>query len=230
MLAITLLGISFMDEQTLLSCAESFSKLLDISYHIVLGRAGKSIAFNLTFTKYDCHHLMGIHYLLDRPDRRNRARIFDDILTSAEYRQHIATSDFWTDKVTERITCTSIIEQLIDDNHTIFRYNPSRSSFYSQIKAEYLLSNPDVIISSSDQRDIYVFLDKRADSEERFCKSIFPKGLRDYTERQAIWALLYKAKKHISSGQIEVLYQHKSYSPESNETKSSNASTEGDGN
>lgn len=83
----------------LLDCATAFYKLIGTKYHIVLGKSGKSISFDLTFSRYDCHHLMGIHYLTDRPDRRSRARIFDDILNSDTYRQHLATSDFWNEKI-----------------------------------------------------------------------------------------------------------------------------------
>ena len=208
-----------MDEQTLYQCLIAFQKLLDTKYHIVLGRSGKSVSFDLTFTEYDCHHLMGIHYLLDRPDRRSRARIFDELVSSKEYREHIASSDFWTDKVVDRVSCTTILEQLIDDNRSIFRYNPKRANFHSQIKAEYLLANSQVMISVPDLdsaagatlRDVYLFLDKRSDSDERYCKSIFPRTNHDYESGQAVWTLLYKEK--IVNGVSTVLYQHKGYTP-----------------
>ena len=92
-----------MDEHKLYQCLLAFQRLIDIKYHIVLGRAGKSVSFDLTFTEYDCHHLMGIHYLADRPDRRSTAKIFEELITSAEFRSHIASSDFWSRKLIDRI-------------------------------------------------------------------------------------------------------------------------------
>ena len=88
-----------MDEHKLYQCLLAFQRLIDIKYHIVLGRAGKSVSFDLTFTEYDCHHLMGIHYLADRPDRRSTAKIFEELITSAEFRSHIVSSDFWSRKL-----------------------------------------------------------------------------------------------------------------------------------
>lgn len=44
-----------MDEQTLFQCLLAFQRLIGIKYHLVLGRAGKSISFDLTFSEYDCN-------------------------------------------------------------------------------------------------------------------------------------------------------------------------------
>ena len=208
-----------MDEQTLYQCLMAFQRLIGIKYHIVLGRAGKSKSFNLTFSEYDCHHLMGIHYLSDRPDRRSSARIFEEMITSAEYRTNIASSDFWSKKLVDRIACTSVQEQLIDDNHTIFHYNSKGATFQTQIRAEYLMANFNIPFSEGELRDVYVFLDKREDSDDRFCRSIFPRTTRDYTIGQPKWTLLYK-KKYLPDGTESVLYQHKGYSPAEKDDRS----------
>ena len=59
--------------------------------------------------------------------------------------------------------------------------------------------------------DVYLFLDKRSDSDERYCKSIFPRTNHDYEAGQAVWTLLYKEK--IVNGVSTVLYQHRGYTP-----------------
>ena len=155
-------------ENSILECLTSFSKLLDTHYTIHLGRAGKTISFEIGFTKHDCYHLMGLHYLEDRRDNRGRNYIFDGLLTSADARKHIATSSFIDDNVRDRILFTGMLETLLDDNDTIFRYNPKRLQFFSRIKAEYLLNN------TAHDREVFIFLDKREGSDERFCRSIFP--------------------------------------------------------
>jgi len=42
--------------------------------------------------------------------------------------------------------------------------------------------------------DIYVFLDKRGEQGEFFCRSFFPKETKDYTIGQTAYTLLFKEK------------------------------------
>ena len=198
------------DGKTLYQCILAFQRLIDTKYYIVLGRAGKTRSFDLTFSEYDCHHLMGIHYLSDRPDRRSSAKIFEELLISTEYRTHIASSCFWSKKLTDRIACTSILEKIIDDNHTIFRYINKGAGLHSQIKATFLMANYNVLISENNLRDVYVFIDKRNGSDDHFCRSIFPRTTRDFTIGQTKWTLLYK-KKYLPDGTESVLYHNKNY-------------------
>jgi len=61
-------------------CVESFIPLLDTEYHPVLGRKGIAVPLQISFNKKDCFHLMGLQYLIDRPElNRDRGRIFDEI-------------------------------------------------------------------------------------------------------------------------------------------------------
>ena len=192
-------------ETLILDCLTAFTNLLNIRYHIILGRAGKHVSFVLNFCKEDCYHLMGLHYLTDRRDRRSRTKIYDSLISSEEYRKYISSSDSWTEELKGRVLCTKMIEQLIDDNRTVFRYNTKNYMFFSKIQAEYLLEN------RLNDQDIYTFLDKRAGTEERFCRSVFPKSDKDYTERQTKWTLLYKGKENIANNTIDELYKHKTY-------------------
>ena len=193
-----------MIEDSILECLLSFSKLLDTTYTIHLGRAGKTLSFNLSFTKTDCYHLMGLHYLGDRHDNRGRNYIFDELIASKDARKHIATSSYIDDNVRDRIFFTGMLEKLLDDNSTIFRYNHRRLQFFSKIEAEFLLDN------IAQEREVYLFLDKRSDCEDYYCRSIFPRTTRDYTYGQPKWTLLYK-KKSMSDGTETVLYHHKGY-------------------
>lgn len=186
-----------------------------MKYVIHLGRNGKYAIFTITIEKEDCHHLMGMHYLRDIEDRSNRGKIFDRMMSDPGYLERLASSTQWTDELENRVACTTVLEQILDDNKTIYRYNPKRLFFYSQIKAEYLLAQNNYQISPDCSSDVFLFIDKRdakSDASDRFCKSIFPKRGRDFTEYQAKWTLLYKEKIGIT-GISNVLYQHKGYSP-----------------
>ena len=86
------------------------------------------------------------------------------------------------------------MENILDDNRLIFRYNNKANSF-SLIHAEYLLS------TDYNQDIVYIFLDKIGNGDQFFCRSFFPKTGKDYTEGQARYALLYKEKVRISTGE-----------------------------
>ena len=201
-----------MKQETLYQCVDAFNRLAGTSYIIHLGRAGKRLAFEIQIDKEDCHHLMGLHYLKDRPDARNRRRIFEDILCSREYREHLASSELWTPELENRVACTTLLERILDDNGTIIRYNPKRHRFYTMIRAEYLFAHKNYPVAEGVLRDVYLFVDKRDYSDFRYCKSIFPKKDYDYMEFQAIWQLLYK-EKHATDGSSEVLFRYKKYDP-----------------
>ncbi len=89
--------------------------------------------------------------------------------------------------IQERLEPLSQIENLLDSNKLIFRYNAKLQS-YSLIEAEYLLSTP------YKNTDIYIFLDQRPETNQFFCRSFFPKEGKDYTKGQAIYTLLKKDK------------------------------------
>lgn len=204
-----------MKPETLLACVQAFDNLIGTKYNIHLGRAGKLATFTITIEKEDCFHLMGLHYLQDRIDNRNRGKIFDDLLTDPKYRHRIASSRHWSEELSNRVACVTILEQLLDDNSAIYRYNPKRLFFQSHISAEYLMAHTDYAITTDFSSDIYLFIDKRdqnIESSERFCKSIFPKGGLDFTKYQAKWTLLYKEKVS-PNGSSTVLYKHNSYDP-----------------
>ena len=57
-------------------CINAFIPLLSTEYGLVLGRKGVSVTFRISFDKKDCFHLMGLQYLVDRPElSRDRGRV-----------------------------------------------------------------------------------------------------------------------------------------------------------
>ena len=46
----------------------------------MLGRKGVAVTLRILFDKKDCFHLMGLQYLVDRPElSRERGKVFDEI-------------------------------------------------------------------------------------------------------------------------------------------------------
>ena len=180
-------------------CAKSFEHLLDKKYHIIIGRKGKSVDIDLAFDIVDFHHLVGLHKLKNlRLSRGNREKVFKNILDG-----HISFSDIKQsphfNQIKNRIEPFSDLENILDDNRLIFKYNERQDSF-SLIQAEYLLSTP------YKSNDIYIFLDRKGTGNQFFCRSFFPKENKDFTIRQPAYTLLFKEKITISTGEKEVQY------------------------
>ena len=199
-----------MTPEILLQSVLSYSYLIGTEYIFHIGRAGKLIKFSITIFKEDCHHLLGLQHLSDRPERRKRTTVFDELMSSEDYRQNIASSALWTPELETRVQCVKLLGDIIEDNNTIIRYN-SKPSTYSKIAAEYLLTNKNYKLTNTLISDIYLFVDKRnEEASTMFCKSIFTKSVYDYAAGKENWTLLYKTK--ISpNGLTTVLYQRPNY-------------------
>lgn len=183
----------------LLECAKAFERLLDIQYHIILGRKNQLTELTLRFDPTEFHHLVGLHKLRDlRLARGNREKIFQQILSKTICMEDIKKSRYFPE-IQDRIGLFDKVEHFLDSNKLIFRYNEKLQTF-SMIEAEYLLSTP------YKGTDIYIFLDRHTEEGHFFCRSFFQKGEKDYTKGQAVYTLLKKEKTILSTGKTVVQY------------------------
>lgn len=66
--------------RNVIDCINAFIPLLSTEYELVLGRKGVAVTLRILFDKKDCFHLMGLQYLVDRPElSRDRGKVFDEI-------------------------------------------------------------------------------------------------------------------------------------------------------
>lgn len=180
-------------------CVEAFGKLLDKEYHLLLGRKNKSVSLQINFEKNQCFHLMGLQYLTDRPElAHDRGKIFDAIREHRITSEQLQSSDLYY-KIADRIDMFPLLEDIIDRNDTIFKYN-RRLNAYSVIKADYIMKN------SEEGKNIFLFLSGSGEEGKYFCRSFFPENRMDYAKNQASWTLLYKEKVNLSTGDKEILY------------------------
>ena len=141
---------------------------------------------------------MGLQYLADRPElKRDRGKIFDEIRNGNIKQEQIESSDFY-DKISDRVHFLPLLENIIDSNDTIFKYN-KKANTYSMIEADYLMEN------CIENRNTFLFLSNKND-DNYFCRSFFPENKMDYTKKQALWTLLYKKKKNLIDGTEIILY------------------------
>ena len=184
----------------LLRCALAFQNLLDIQYEIIIGRKGQLTKILLSFSETEFVHLAGLHKLVDNEFIRtaSRKKVFDGILNGEISYNAISQSENFG-FVKERIEYFEFLENMLDSNEIIFKYNEKKNTF-SLIQADYLLQ------SNFNCTEIYIFIDKLKDSDHHFCRSFFPKGERDYTAGQIKYTLLYKKKINKKTGKSIVQY------------------------
>lgn len=180
-------------------CAKAFEKLLEIQYRIIIGRKGKTAELVIGFSKLDFHHLMGLGKLKDlRIAKQNRGSVFDEIIIGSTTYETLAKSRYLP-QIENRFEPLALIEQLLDDNRLVFRYNAKLNQF-SLIEADYLLSTP------LENSAIYIFIAEHKDTGNYFCRSFFPKEKKDYTEGQPRYTMLYKEKKNLTTGETIIQY------------------------
>ena len=151
--------------RTVLDCINAFIPLLSTEYELVLGRKGVSVTLRISFDKKDCFHLMGLQYLVDRPElSRDRGRVFDEIADGTITIEKIESSDFYN-KIEQRVHFLPLLEQMIDSNDTVFKYN-KKANMYSMIEADYLMEN------NMESRNLFLFL-SNDEGDNYFCRSFF---------------------------------------------------------
>lgn len=187
----------------ILDAQKAFSKLLDIEYQFVLGRKDKTVSLTIEFQKYHFFHLAGLQYLKDLSRLFIPAEgVYNQIESGQLPVSYIESSNNY-DYIKGRVEYLPTLEFIFDSNDTIFKYNPELQAF-SVIEADFLLRN------EINKVPIFVFLSKDK-NKKYFCKTFFPQGKKDYTERQTKWTVLYKKKIVKSTNTETVLYKNKNF-------------------
>lgn len=185
--------------------AKSFESLLPYQYHIIAGRKGKILDFTISFDRADFHHLAGLHKLTDnvRFLTGKRAIIMQEILSGRLTIAQARQSAFFS-QMEPRLKPLSHLEQFLDSNEIIFRYN-SKAHTFSVIQADYLLQN------DFEGQPVYLFLAQRARGSTQVCRTFFPKTEKDYAQGQPLYTLLKKEK--INRDTEEIIVQFDRLSP-----------------
>ena len=179
--------------------------ILNISfeYQFVLGRKDKTVSLTIEFQKYHFFHLAGLQYLKDLSRLFIPAEgVYNQIESGQLPVSYIESSNNY-DYIKGRVEYLPSLEYIFDSNDTIFKYNPKLQAF-SVIEADFLLRN------EINKVPIFVFLSKDK-NKKYFCKTFFPQGKKDYTERQTKWTVLFKKKIVKSTNTETVLYKNKNF-------------------
>lgn len=179
------------------NACRAFNNLLHFEYEICLAKKKTLIKISLYFQKKDFHHLAGLHYLKDRPElRSDRTKIFDKILEDEVFAERIQKSDNYP-KIKERVFYLSKLEELLDSDETVFKYNRNEAIF-SRINADFLLKNANF------ERTIFTFI-KLEDDGKYICNSFFPESDYDYSKNQISWKVISKKKIDLETGEMALI-------------------------
>ena len=180
--------------------AIAFQKLTNYQYNIKLGRKGKLYEFIIDFQPGDFFHLIGFQYLTDlRFLKRSAEQIFqkcikgDITYSMIENSQHFHTLGY-------RFECFNQLEDILDNNEIIFKFNKNTMRIYSKIEADYILKY------IKDNLNFYLFIEKRKLLNNQFCKSFFENSVKDYLKGQTRMTLLYKEKINIKTKETQIQY------------------------
>lgn len=185
------------------SAAKGYERLLNKEYYFILGKNRKQVEIRLLFSKNEFYHLSGLHKLIDVEalNSQNSKKVFDSILDRTitnELCQHSINYD----QIDERLLLIEKLEEVLDSNKTVFKFNNHANKF-SVIEADYILKN------SNETNNIYIYISKEKKSSDiYFCRSAFPRdrALSDYTQGHTSYTLLYKEKTDLVTGEKNILY------------------------
>lgn len=184
----------------LLKCASVFERLTAYQYRFTLGRKGNLTEIVLGFGETDFHHLAGLHKLKDiNIARENRQAVFHNILAKRITYQTIEKSAFFNESHV-RLNAFQFIEELLDGEHLIFRFNKKTFPF-SAIEGDFLLK-----LGDGTALDISFLFLNQDDCGVYFCRSFFPIEQTDYSKNQMQYTLLKKEKINRSTGAVTVQY------------------------
>lgn len=185
----------------LLRCAKNFERLTHFQYRIIIGRKGRTIELKITFSITDFHHLAGLHKLVDisKVNAGKRETLFWKIL-SGEIDEELLMESCHYPKMRSRLHSLQNLEEFLDSNELVFRFDRKKVKGSSSIRADFLLQN------DFEGMTTYLFIAPRREKDTQLCVSFFPKGRTDYAYKQEKFTLLYKEKRDLQTGETIVQY------------------------
>ena len=104
---------------------------------------------------------------------RDRGRVFDEIADGTITIEKIESSDFYN-KIEQRVVYLPLLEQMIDNNDTVFKYN-KKANMYSMIGLIILWK------TNMENRNLFCFY-LNDEGDNYFCRSFFPEEKMDYSK------------------------------------------------
>ena len=181
----------------LLEAAAAWAKLLDTSYQFTYGKKRTLFEIALSFSADQFYHLSGFQYIndIDFQIPIRKETFFCKLLSSEIDVTSVEASAVWPD-IEGRMKALVRLEDILDSDFSLFRFNPKVLRFHSDIPANFLIKN--------DATGDVVFLFVDGPLHESFCRSIFTQSNCNYAENQSRLSLLKKVK--VNSAEMTVFF------------------------
>lgn len=180
-----------------------WNELTKYKYIFTYGYKNKLYEINLIFSLADFPHLAGFQYLKDITiPRYNSEKIVSHILDGSVKLKQIQKAARYEEMIVPRLEALVRMKDILDNDFNLFSYIPHMYPFYTQIKANYLISCHSDVTS-------FVFLIQSQTGDKAKCNylccSAFKQGARDYEINQRSYSLLKKERIHIITNTSTIL-------------------------
>ncbi len=197
-----------MEETLIYKAASSWNSISAYKYSFIYGYKCNLYTINLSFLPNDFPHLAGFQYLKDLSlPLFTPSQIVSRILDGTITQEQIEKGSQYENLVKPRLVTLSSFERILDNDFTLYSFIPRHYSFYTNIKADFLIS------SHIDDVN-FVFLIRQGEPgiiSEYSCCSSFTRDEKDYEQNQRSRTILQKTKTRISDNSTQTLFVKDGY-------------------
>ena len=192
-------------------------------YIFTYGYKMKLYTINLSFSPEDFPHLAGFQYLKDLTlprftPAKTVAKILDGTITQEQIEKGIQ----YEEMVKPRLLALAALEEMLDNEFSLYSFMPCFYSFVTSIRADYLIASHMGDVS-------FVFLIREGERSlvsDCICCSTFRKDERDYEQNQRSFTLLKKVKTKLLTNEAQVLFLKENFKDPEAVESADNSATE----
>lgn len=208
-----------MEEALLHKAAVVWHELSQHKYSFTYGYRMKLYTINLSFSPEDFPHLAGFQYLKDLTlPRFTPAKTVSKILDGTITQEQVEKGLQYEEMVKPRLFALASLEEMLDNDFSLYSFMPRFYSFVTSIRADYLIASHMGDVS-------FVFLIREGERSlvsDCICCSAFQKDGRDYEQNQRPFTLMKKVKTKLLTNETRVLFLKDGFKdPEAVETSDS---------
>ena len=188
----------------LLQSAMAWKEMTEYSYLFTYGYKKKLFTINLTFSLEDYPHLAGFQYMKDLSlPNYTSAKLINRILEGKISFKNIQKAAQYETLIKPRLKALIHLKESLDNPFVLLSYMPKMYPFYTNMKADYLISSHINFTSY-----IFIIQSNKLSSFkcDYLCCSLFEKGERDYNTNQKTLTILKKERIHIPTNTSTILF------------------------
>lgn len=141
---------------------DTYKSLLEIEYHIIVGKKGKLTNYIIRFDKDHFKHTFGFHKLKDNESiyKTSSSRLYRDVSTGRITLETLKKSQYYHD-IETRIQNIAYLDVYLDTTKEFYRWNQNKSPF-SVIAANIMIPNKSKI---DETNEVFIFFNKNSNDQ-----------------------------------------------------------------